>query len=93
MFEAGLFHFLKMIVAVAIKGSTITHLEVNLITNCNDEDDYHHHHHNKLLNYDLHSVEYQHFLNIFSDILSKHNPVKTKYIRATPTSKIANKKA
>ena len=82
-----------MIVAVAIKGSTITHLEVNLITNCNDEDDYHHHHHNKLLNYELHSVEYQHFQNIFSDILNKQNPVKTKYIRATPTCKIANKKA
>lgn len=33
---------------------------------------------NGLLNYDLHNIEYQNVLNIFSDILNKHAPMKKK---------------
>ena len=37
---------------------------------------------NELLKYDLCNIEYQHFLNIFKNILNKHAPIKKKYIRA-----------
>ena len=30
---------------------------------------------NELLNYDLQNIEYQHFLNIFLDILNKYAPI------------------
>ena len=33
---------------------------------------------NELLKYDLCNIEYQHFLNIFLDILNKHAPIKKK---------------
>ena len=33
---------------------------------------------NELLKYDLCNTEYQHFLNIFLDILNKHAPIKKK---------------
>ena len=32
--------------------------------------------------HDLGNMEYQHFLNIFIDILNKHAPMKQKYLRA-----------
>ena len=34
--------------------------------------------------HDLGNMEYQHFLNIFIDILNKHNPMKQKYLRTNP---------
>ena len=36
---------------------------------------------NKMLKYDLGNMEYQHFLNIFTEILNKHAPTKQKYLR------------
>ena len=36
---------------------------------------------NEMSNYDLGNMEYQHFLNIFIDILNKHAPMKQKYLR------------
>ena len=30
---------------------------------------------------DLGNIEYQHFLNIFTDIFNKHAPMKQKYLR------------
>ena len=35
-----------------------------------------------MFNYDRYNTEYQHFLNIFLDILNKHVPIKKKYFRA-----------
>ena len=37
---------------------------------------------NKILKYDINNIEYQHFLNIFIDVLHKHAPMKVKYLRA-----------
>ena len=37
---------------------------------------------NKILKCDINNIEYQHFLNIFIEILNKHAPMKTKYLRA-----------
>ena len=51
-----------MFLTAAIKDSVITHLELD----------------NELLKYDLCNIEYQHFLNIFLDILKKHAPFKKK---------------
>ena len=36
---------------------------------------------NKILKYDINNIEYQHFLNIFIEILNKHAPMKIKYFR------------
>ena len=41
---------------------------------------------NELLKYDLCNIEYQHFFNIFSDILNKHALIKKKYIRANQSN-------
>ena len=37
---------------------------------------------NELLKHDLNNIEYQHFLNIFTEILDKHAPKKQKSLRA-----------
>ena len=37
---------------------------------------------NEILKHDLDNMEYQHFLNIFIEILNKHAPMKRKYLRA-----------
>ena len=37
---------------------------------------------NEMLKYDLGNMEYQHFLNIFIEVLNKHAPMKQKYLRA-----------
>ena len=37
---------------------------------------------NVMLKHDLGNMEYQHFLNIFTEILNKHAPMKQKYLRA-----------
>ena len=37
---------------------------------------------NEMSKHDLGNMEYQHFLNIFIDILNKHAPMKQKYLRA-----------
>ena len=36
-------------------------------------------------NYDLKNMEYQYFLNIFTEALCKHTPIKTSYLRANQT--------
>ena len=36
---------------------------------------------NEMSKHDLGNIEYQHFLNIFIDILNKHAPLKQKYLR------------
>ena len=46
---------------------------------------------NKLLKYDLCNIEYQHFLNIFLDILNKHAPIKKKYISANQSNFMTRK--
>ena len=38
---------------------------------------------NEILKHDINSIEYQHFLNIFIDILNKHAPMKIKNLRAS----------
>ena len=37
---------------------------------------------NETLKHDINMIEYQHFLNIFIDILNKDAPMKIKYLRA-----------
>ena len=37
---------------------------------------------NEILKHDINNIEYQHFLNIFIEILNKHAPIKIKYFRA-----------
>ena len=37
---------------------------------------------NEMLKHDMGNMEYQHFLNIFIEILNKHAPMKQKYLRA-----------
>ena len=37
---------------------------------------------NEILKHDINNMEYQHFLNIFIEILNKHAPMKQKYLRA-----------
>ena len=37
---------------------------------------------NEILKHDINNIEYQHFLNIFVEILNKHAPMKIKYLRA-----------
>ena len=37
---------------------------------------------NEMSKHDLGNMEYQHFLNIFIEILNKHAPMKKKYLRA-----------
>ena len=37
---------------------------------------------NEILKHDINNIEYQHFLNIFIEILNKHAPMKIKYLRA-----------
>ena len=37
---------------------------------------------NEILKRDINNIEYQHFLNIFIEILNKHAPMKIKYLRA-----------
>ena len=37
---------------------------------------------NEILKHDISNIEYQHFLNIFMETLSKHTPIKIKYLRA-----------
>ena len=37
---------------------------------------------NEILKNDINNIEYQHFLNIFIEILNKHVPMKIKYLRA-----------
>ena len=37
---------------------------------------------NGILKLDINNIEYQHFLNIFIEILNKHAPMKIKYLRA-----------
>ena len=36
---------------------------------------------NKILKHDINNIEYQHFLNIFIEILNKYAPMKIKYFR------------
>ena len=44
---------------------------------------------NELLKYDLCYIGYQHFLNIFLDILNKYAPIKKKCIRANQSNFMA----
>ena len=37
---------------------------------------------NEILKHDINNIEYQHFLNIFIEILNEHAPMKIKYLRA-----------
>ena len=37
---------------------------------------------NEILKHDINNIEYQHFLNIFIEILKKHAPMKIKYLRS-----------
>ena len=37
---------------------------------------------NDILKHDINNIEYQHFLNIFIEILNKHASLKIKYLRA-----------
>ena len=37
---------------------------------------------NKILKHDINNIEYQHFLNIFIEILNKYAPMKIEYFRA-----------
>ena len=37
---------------------------------------------NEILKHHISNIEYQHFLNIFIEILNKHAPMKIKYLRA-----------
>ena len=37
---------------------------------------------NEILKHDINNIEYQHFLNIFIEILNKHASMKIKYLRA-----------
>ena len=37
---------------------------------------------NEILKQDINNMEYQHFLNIFIEVLNKHAPMKQKYLRA-----------
>ena len=37
---------------------------------------------NEILKHDINNIEYQHFLNIFIEILNKHAHMKIKYLRA-----------
>ena len=37
---------------------------------------------NEILKHDINNTEYQYFLNVFIEILNKHAPMKTKYLRA-----------
>ena len=37
---------------------------------------------NEILKHDINNIEYQYFLNVFIEILNKHAPMKTKYLRA-----------
>ena len=37
---------------------------------------------NEILKHDINNMEYQHFLNIFIEVLNKHAPMKQKYLRA-----------
>ena len=46
---------------------------------------------NELLKYNLCNIEYQHFLNIFLDVLNKHAPIKKKYIRANQSNFMTRK--
>ena len=36
---------------------------------------------NQILKCDINNIEYQHFLNAFTEILNKHAPMKIKYLR------------
>ena len=38
---------------------------------------------NEILKHDINNIEYQHFLNVFIEILKKHIPMKIKYLRAS----------
>ena len=37
---------------------------------------------NLAIKHDINNIEYQHFLNIFIEVLNKHAPMKIKYLRA-----------
>ena len=37
---------------------------------------------NELIKHDINNIEYDHFINIFTETLSKHAPSKKKYVRA-----------
>ena len=37
---------------------------------------------NEISEFDISNMEYQHFVNIFIEILNKHAPIKQKYLRA-----------
>ena len=37
---------------------------------------------NEISKHDINNMEYQHFLNIFIEVLNKHAPMKQKYLRA-----------
>ena len=37
---------------------------------------------NEILKHDINNMEYQHFLNIFIEVLNNHAPMKQKYLRA-----------
>ena len=37
---------------------------------------------NELIKHDINNIEYDHFINIFTETLSKHAPLKKKYFRA-----------
>ena len=41
---------------------------------------------NELSKHDIYNIGYQHFLNIFLEILNKHVPVKKRFIRANQRS-------
>ena len=40
---------------------------------------------NEILKHDTANIKYQHFLNIFREILNKHTPMKIKYLRKVKT--------
>ena len=37
---------------------------------------------NEILKHDINNIEYQHFFNIFIEVLNKHPPMKQEYLRA-----------
>ena len=92
-FETGLSNFHKMTVSVLKshflkqKPNTVSYRRSKSFCNNSFRTELD----NELLKCDLCNIEYQHFLNIFLDILNKHAPIKKKYIRSK-SEKLYNQK-
>lgn len=80
MFQTGLSDFHKM--TGSVLKSHFPNKKANIVSYRNYKrfrnDSFGNEFYNGLLNYDLHNIEYQNVLNIFSDILNKHAPMKKK---------------